>query len=113
MDNAIAQLAADFSGVPAEQLRDAALLSGLLIAAANAAGFSPVGVPTVRTHAGDGVSAMLLMAGSHLTLHAFPKGETLLLDVVGPASHDFRKAVDVFARRLSARDIKSDIRGRG
>ena len=37
----------------------------------------------------------------------------LLLDVVGPASHDFRKAVDVFARRLSARDIKSDIRGRG
>jgi S-adenosylmethionine/arginine decarboxylase-like enzyme len=53
------------------------------------------------------------MTGAHLTLHAFPKQQTLLLDAVGPASHDFRKAVDVFARRLSARDIKSDIRGRG
>ena len=113
MDSTLAQLAAEFSGVPVEQLTDAALLSGLLIAAANAAGLSPVGVPTVRDFGAHGVSAMVLMTGAHLTLHAFPKQQTLLLDAVGPASHDFRKAVDVFARRLSARDIKSDIRGRG
>jgi hypothetical protein len=32
---------------------------------------------------------------------------------VAPASHDFRKALEVFARRLTTRDIKSDTRGRG
>jgi hypothetical protein len=29
------------------------------------------------------------------------------------SSHDFRKVVDVFARRLAARDMKSDTRNRG
>ena len=41
----IAHLTAEFTGVPAEQLRDATLLGGLLIAAASAGGFSPIGVP--------------------------------------------------------------------
>jgi S-adenosylmethionine/arginine decarboxylase-like enzyme len=106
-------LTAEFIGVLGEQLRDAALLSGLLIAAANAAGFSTIGVPAVRKQPGDGVSAMLLLAGAHISLHSIPERQTLLFDIVGPASHDFRKAMDVFARRLSARDIKSDTRGRG
>jgi S-adenosylmethionine/arginine decarboxylase-like enzyme len=113
LDNSHTHLTAEFIGVSSEQLRDAALLGGLLIAAANAAGFSPIGVPTVRKHVGDGVSAMLLLMGAHIVLHSIPERQTLLFDVVGPASHDFRKAVDVFARRLSARDIKSDTRGRG
>ena len=106
-------LTAEFIGVVGEQLRDAALLSGLLIAAASAAGFSTIGVPTVRKQPGDGVSAMLLLAGAHISLHSIPERQTLLFDIVGPASHDFRKAMDVFARRLSARDVKSDTRGRG
>jgi S-adenosylmethionine/arginine decarboxylase-like enzyme len=104
-------LSAEFHGVSDEHLRRRAL--GWTIDRRGAAGFGTIGVPTVRKHGDDGVSAMLLMPSAHIALHSLPERQTLLFDVVGPASHDFRKAMDVFARRLSARDIKSDTRGRG
>lgn len=113
MDRSHNHLTAEFAGVPAEQLSDATLLGGLLIAAASAGGFSPLGVPTVKTHVNGGVSAVLLLDGAHLTLHALPARQTLLFDAVAPVSHDFRKVLDVLARRLSARDITSDTRARG
>jgi S-adenosylmethionine/arginine decarboxylase-like enzyme len=106
-------LTADFIGVPAEQLRDSALLGGLLIAAASAAGFSLSGVPIVRELPGGRISAMVLIDQGHLSVHALPDKQTLLFDAVAPASHDFRKALDVLSRRLTARDIKTDTRGRG
>src|SRR5690242_13342980 len=109
MDDPHAHLTAQFRGVPAEQLRDATLLGGLLIAAASAGGFSPIGVPAVKQREG-GVSAVLLLDGAHLSLHALPERQTLLFDIVAPPSHDFRKVMDVFARRLTARDITSDTR---
>ncbi len=77
-------------------------------------GFSPLGLPTVREHkASGGVSAVLLLDDAHIAIHALPSRRTLLFDLVAPASHDFRKALDVFARRLTPRDIKSETRGRG
>ena len=100
-------------GVPPEQLRDAALLGGLLIAAASAAGFSLNGVPTVRELPNGRVSAIVLLDQGHLVVHALPDRQALLFDAVAPASHDFRKALDVLSRRLTARDIKTDSRGRG
>lgn len=107
-------LTAEFLGVPAAQLRDVPMLSGLLIAAASASGFSPIGLPAVRENrATGGVSAVLLFEDAHLVVHASPAAQTLLLDLLAPASHDFRKALDVFARRLSAREITSESRGRG
>jgi S-adenosylmethionine/arginine decarboxylase-like enzyme len=106
-------LTAEFAGVPLEHLRDTTLLGGLLIAAANAGGFNPIGVPTVKTHKDGGVSAILLLDGAHLALHSIPSRQTLLFDAVAPTSHDFRKVLEVIARRLPARDIKSDTRARG
>jgi S-adenosylmethionine/arginine decarboxylase-like enzyme len=106
-------LTADFIGVPSEQLRDSALLGGLLIAAASAAGFSLSGVPIVREMPGGRISAMVLIDQGHLSVHALPDKQTLLFDAVASASHDFRKALDVLSRRLTARDIKTDTRGRG
>jgi S-adenosylmethionine/arginine decarboxylase-like enzyme len=107
-------LTAEFLGVPGSQLRDVTMLGGLLIAAASAGGFSPASVPAVRENkATGGVSAMLLFDDGHLAIHASPVRQSLLFDLVAPASHDFRKALDVFARRLSAREMKSDTRGRG
>jgi S-adenosylmethionine/arginine decarboxylase-like enzyme len=106
-------LSAEFSGVPAEQLRDATLLGGLLIAAASAVGFSTIGVPTVRTQSDTGISAVLLLDGAHIAIHSIPERQTLLFDGVAPASHDFRKALEVFSRRLTARDVRSETRGRG
>ena len=106
-------LIADFHGVAPTQLRDGALLSGLLIAAAGAAGFTAMGAPLVRHLPHDGVAAFILLDTCHMSVHTVPERELLLLDVLAPAAHDARKALDVFARRLPAREIRSDTRGRG
>jgi S-adenosylmethionine/arginine decarboxylase-like enzyme len=113
LEKSHSHLSAEFTGVPVEQLGDATLLGGLLIAAASAAGFSLSGVPNIRQHPAGGISAVVILESGHIALHALPERQALLFDVVAPASHDFRKALDVFSRRVTARDIKSDTRGRG
>jgi hypothetical protein len=68
----------------------------------------------VRKNKGTGsASTVLDFKDSHVETHDSPVQRTLHFDLVAPASHDFRKALDVFARRLTARDIKSDTRGGG
>jgi S-adenosylmethionine/arginine decarboxylase-like enzyme len=106
------QLTADFVGVPVEQLRDGALLSGLLIAAAGAAAFAPIGLPVLRSRE-EGIGAVLLLDGCHITVHTFPGRELLLLDVLAPTEVDARRAFDVFARRLTAREVKPKTIQRG
>lgn len=110
---AFTHLIADFVGVPPAQLRDRAMLNGLMIAAAGAAGFSVINDPVVRQLPSDGVAGLFLLNGCHMSLHTFPDRELLLLDILSLATHDPRKALDVFARRVTAREIRSDQRGRG
>lgn len=110
---AFSHLVADFVGVPPAQLRDSSTLSGLLIAAAGAAGFSPIGSPMVRILPDGAVAGLFLVDGCHMSLHAFPDRGLLLLDVLSLASHDGRKALDVFARRITAREIRTEQRARG
>jgi S-adenosylmethionine/arginine decarboxylase-like enzyme len=113
-DPTLSHLLADFVGVPPERLRDATLLSGLLIAAASAAGFNPLGAPVVRQHhGGEGLSAFVCMGGCHIIAHAFPGRELLVLDVLASPPHDAARAFDVFARRVPAREIRSEQRQRG
>lgn len=112
-EGSFSHIVADFVGVPPAQLRDSSLLSGLLIAAAGAAGFAAIGAPIVRQLPNDGVAGLFLLDGCHMSVHAFPDRELLLLDVLSLATHDARKALDVFARRLSAREIRSAQRARG
>ena len=106
-------LIADFVGVPAGQLRDVGLLSGLLIAAAGAAGLTAVGAPAVRQLPSGGIAGIYLLDGCHIAAHTFPDRELLLLDVLAAATHDPRKALDVFARRLAAREVRAEARARG
>ena len=110
---AYSHLIADFVGVRAPLLRDPALLSGLLIAAASAAGLNPVFAPVVRQLPNDDVAAVLLLEDCHVTVHALVKREMLLLDILAPAAADAGKAMDVFARRLAPREIRRDTRARG
>jgi S-adenosylmethionine/arginine decarboxylase-like enzyme len=106
------QLSAELKGIAPEQLRNAAMLSGLLVSAASAAGCAPMGLPVVRDLP-NGISAVLLMESAHIVIHTIPDRQTLLFDALAPASHDFRKALEVFSRRLIARDVKTDTRVRG
>jgi hypothetical protein len=84
-----------------------------LSAAASAVGFSSIGVPAVRDEANGSLSAALLLESGHMVVHAVPERQVLLFDVVSPSSHDCRKAVDVFSRRLTPRDVKTVVRSRG
>lgn len=113
MSASFTHLVADLVGVRPAQLRDAPLLSGLMIAAASAAGMSPAGAPLVRQLPHDGVTGIVLLEGCHMLVHTFPERELLLLDVLTPPTQDGRKALDVFARRLTPREIRSDQRERG
>ena len=106
-------LTADFLGVAPVQLRDTGLISGLMIAAAGAAGFKSIGAPSVRTLPDEGVAGWLQLDDCHMSVHAFPARQLLLLDVLSHATHDGRKALDVFARRLPAREVRSEQRQRG
>jgi S-adenosylmethionine decarboxylase len=111
--SAYTHLTADFRGVDASRLRDASLLSGLLIAAASAAGLSGTGKPIVRQLPNEAVMGALLLDGSQTTVLTDPELGVLLLDVIAPARHEPSKALDVFARRLAAREVRSEQRARG
>jgi S-adenosylmethionine/arginine decarboxylase-like enzyme len=112
-DGTITHLSADLIGVAKPALRDATSLTGLLIAAAGAAGFSTVGAPVVRQLPDGGVAAVLFLDACHVTLRTLPDRETLLLDILAPATRDAQKALDVFTRRLAPKQLRSETRSRG
>jgi S-adenosylmethionine/arginine decarboxylase-like enzyme len=106
-------LSADFIGALPSQLGDSALISGLLIASAGAAGFTAVGAPIARKHPGDAVSAVLLLDDCHMSAHTFPARQLMLLDILTRSDHDSQKALDVFTRRVTAREVRCEKRARG
>lgn len=111
--SAFVQLTADFLGVAPQKLRDRALISGLVVAAASAAGLSPAGAPVVREMPDGVVAGLLMLDGCHVVAHGFPDRELVLLDLLGTAHHDVGRALDVFVRRLGAREVRSETRARG
>ncbi|HMC55671.1 MAG TPA: S-adenosylmethionine decarboxylase [Gemmatimonadaceae bacterium] len=110
--NQSTHLLADLVGVPASLLNDADLLRGLLIAGASAAALTSSGIPTAPAGSGPERSFVLIVAGGHIAAHTFPERDLLLLDVLCNARHDPRRVLDVVARRLSARDVRSETRSR-
>jgi S-adenosylmethionine/arginine decarboxylase-like enzyme len=110
---AFVHLSADFIGVAEAPLRDASLLSGLLIAAASAAGLTAIGSPTIRHLPRDGIAGMLVLEDCYMSVRTVPDRGLLLLDLLAPSAADTRKALDVFARRLPAARIYADQRSRG
>jgi S-adenosylmethionine decarboxylase len=109
----LAHVSADLSGVGSGALRDAGLLSGLLIAAAGAAGLNAAGAPLVRTAPAGGVSAVLLLDPCHVSIHSLPDRGLALVDVLAPDISGATKALDVFVRRLAPTSVSSDTRMRG
>jgi S-adenosylmethionine decarboxylase len=109
----LAHASADLAGVGSGALRDAALLSGLLIAAAGAAGLNAAGVPIVRTAPAGGISAVLLLDPCHVSIHSLPERGLALVDVLARDAAGAAKALDVFVRRLAPTTVTSETRMRG
>lgn len=105
--------AADFRGVPSSLLRDQASLSGLLIAAAGAAGLTTVEPPIVRLLPRGGLVIVLLLDIGHVTLHTVPDEGVIAVDLLVSAQKDARKAIDVVTRRLNLRAVRSTHSDRG
>lgn len=105
--------AADFRGVPASLLRDQASLSGLLIAAAGAAGLTTVDPPIMRLLPRGGLVIVLLLDIGHVALHTVPDEGVLALDLLVSAKKDARKAIDVVTRRLNLRAVRATHSDRG
>ena len=105
--------AADFRGVPASLLRDQASLSGLLIAAAGAAGLTTVEPPLVRSLPRGGLVILLVLDLGHVALHTLPDEGVLVLDLLVRATKDARKAIDVVTRRLNVRAARATHSDRG
>ncbi|HLV25879.1 MAG TPA: S-adenosylmethionine decarboxylase [Gemmatimonadales bacterium] len=104
---------ADLHGIAGTQLRDSSLLSGLLIAASGAAGLSAVAAPAARQLPDEGIAAWMPLDSGWVAFRSFPDHELLVLDVVAPTTGETRKAVEVFARRLAARDVHTGSQPRG
>jgi S-adenosylmethionine decarboxylase len=109
----IAHISADLSGVGTGPLRDERLLSGLLIAAAGAAGLNAAGPPIVRAAPSGGISALLLLDPCHVSIHSLPERGLALVDVLAADAAGAAKALDVFVRRLVPTAVTSETRMRG
>ncbi|MDB4907338.1 MAG: S-adenosylmethionine decarboxylase related protein [Gemmatimonadetes bacterium] len=88
------------------------MLSGLLIAAAGAAGLQTSGLPIVHVRPDGGVSAVLMLEECHLILHAHPARRMLFLDLLAPATKDWSRVLEVFTRRIPASAVHQDVRHR-
>ncbi|MBA3672234.1 MAG: S-adenosylmethionine decarboxylase [Gemmatimonadaceae bacterium] len=110
---AIVHATADLSGVGSGALRDSGLLSGLLIAAAGAAGLTAAAAPIVRTASDGGISAVLLLDPCHVSIHSLPDRGLALVDVLARSEVGASKALDVFVRRLLPAAVAQDVRMRG
>jgi S-adenosylmethionine/arginine decarboxylase-like enzyme len=113
MEPAVVHLTADLLGVPLPQLGDQSLISGVVVAAAGAAGMTPSGAPIVRKHPDGGVSVILPLDGCHMSIHTMPARELAMLDVLALPQHHTQRALDVVTRRLNARSVRSERRERG
>jgi len=101
-------LVAELTGVADACLRDSALLGGLLIAAAGAAGVHALTSPLLRITEHRGVDGLLLLDGGHATVHAQAERGTLLIDLLAPQPTDVTRALDVFTRRLAPATVSAE-----
>lgn len=109
----ITHLTADFIGASPQQLVDQSLISGILVSAAGASGMNASGPPTVIVHPDGGLSVILPLDGCHMSVHTMPARELAILDVIALPPHDPRRALDVIARRITAKSVRAEQRTRG
>ena len=109
----LAHVSADLLGVRSGPLRDVGLLSGLLIAAAGAAGLNAIGAPIVHHTPSGAIAAVLLLDPCHVSIHSLPERELALVDVLARDAAAAEKALDVFVRRLAPTSVQSITRARG
>ena len=95
-------LLADLRGVAPGRLADVAAIEALLRAAADAAGATPVGGHFHPFGPGLGVTGVLLLQESHISIHTWPEHGFAAVDVFMCGAARPERAVEVIATALAA-----------
>lgn len=95
-------LLADLSGIVPERLRDCAALESLLRAAASAAGAQVLHGHFHSFGPGQGVTGVLLLAESHISLHTWPEVGFAAVDIFMCGAAQPQRALDVIKDALQA-----------
>lgn len=103
----------DFHGVLPDLLTDSALISRLLIAAAGAAGATPLSDPVMHIFPGGGLTGFLPLSESHIAVHTYPERGYLAADVFTCGSCSPEAAAVVFRAALQPRREEIRILDRG
>lgn len=97
----------------AKILNDMAQLEGILLEAATAAGATPLGAK-FHNFSPCGVTGILLLAESHISIHTWPELEYAAVDVFTCGDNtDVQAAVECISSRIKARHIDTKFIERG
>jgi S-adenosylmethionine decarboxylase len=106
-------LLVDFHGVAARRLGDCAAIETLLRDAARAAGATPVGGEFHHFGPGLGVTGVLLLQESHISIHTWPEHGFAAVDVFMCGAAQPEQAVAVIEAALQAASVTRQEARRG
>lgn len=95
-------LLADLSGIAPERLRDGAALEGLLRAAATTAGAQVLHSHFHSFGAGQGVTGVVLLAESHISIHTWPEFGFAAVDLFMCGAARPQLALEIIQEALQA-----------
>ncbi|WP_206198807.1 adenosylmethionine decarboxylase [Zoogloea dura] len=98
-------LLADFHGVPADRLQDPLSIETLLREAARMAGATPVGGHFHPFGPGLGVTGVLLLQESHISIHTWPEHGFAAVDVFMCGRARPERAVQVLQAALQPESV--------
>jgi S-adenosylmethionine decarboxylase len=106
-------LLADFQGVAAERLADAQFIEARMLAAAHAAGASPLFSKFHQFGIGLGITGVLLLKESHISIHTWPEFGFAAVDVFMCGDCRPERAVEVLRDALQpiTLRLKDQVRG--
>lgn len=105
MDTLGRHLVAEFFGCPPALLDDEARVRAAVRAAADAVGASVVALASHR-YAPQGVTAVALIAESHLSIHTWPEHHYAAVDIFTCGGLDPRPGFELLGQRLAAGECR-------
>lgn len=104
---------ADLYGVRVELLLDPDAIENLLMRAAHAAGATPIFAKFHRFGEGQGVTGVLLLQESHISIHTWPEHGFAAVDAFMCGSCNPRQAIDIVVNVFApaSANVKEEPRG--
>ena len=108
----------DGSGCDRSKLEDMSLISSVLDGLPDAIGMTKIMPPYVFRYSGAvpedwGVSGIVLIAESHISIHTFPDKGYLSVDIFSCKDFDVEFATDYLVRTFGIKDVEQQLLQRG